>query len=165
MAMKLIQSFNEINMLIIKQRKSFYSEKISGFTLIEVLVATIILISSIATLTLVYRGAYLSSESANKQISVVAMLPSMLARVKSEVRQLGNSSESAISRQGITWGVKYQWQATLIEYKSAPQKLDPDTGDFITPPPKYKLWQVKLLLESGSLSKQYSFKELSWNNA
>ncbi len=151
-------------MLKNKIRRYLCAEKNQGFTLIEVLVATVILISSIAALTMVYRGAYLSSESANRQVLLVGKLPSVLALIKSDIRKLGNTSQVTIDSKGNAWGVQYQWQAVQVEFKGAPEKLDPDSGEFITPEKKYKLWQVTLSLKSGRLTKEYSFKELSWNN-
>ncbi|MEW6989431.1 type II secretion system protein J [Colwelliaceae bacterium 6441] len=151
-------------MLKTKIRRCFCAEQSQGFTLIEVLVATVILISSIAVLTMVYRGAYISSETANKQVLLVGKLPPILAQIKRDIRKLGNTSQVTINQKGNAWDVQYQWEAVQLEFKGAPDKLDPDSGEYLTPEKKYKLWQVTLLLKAGSLTKEYSFKELSWNN-
>ena len=141
------------------------SVKQKGFTLIEVMVAAVILFSVIASVSMIYRGAFISSEKANNHVEIAGVLPSILASLRYDIRQQGNSASTELSQQGSTWNVNYHWQAKLIDFKSAPEKFDVDTGKFITPPKKYKLWQVVLTLESNGLKKQYQLKELSWSDA
>jgi len=136
-----------------------------GFTLIEVLVAAVILFTSIATVSMVYRGAFLSSEKANQYVTITGVLPSVMANIRRDIRAQGNSAESELDQKGKTWNVQYDWQAKLVEHKGAPSKLDVDTGDFVTPPLKYKLWLVDLSLNFQSTNKQYQFYEVSWTDA
>lgn len=135
-----------------------------GFTLIEVLVAALILFSTIATVSMIYRGAFISSEKSNAYININGVLPSILATIRDEIRQQGNARSEQITNSTTTWQVKYHWQADLVSHKSAPVKIDVDTGNLITPPEKYKLWQVMLTLEYNGLKKHYQFRELSWTN-
>ncbi|MDX2370002.1 MAG: prepilin-type N-terminal cleavage/methylation domain-containing protein [Colwellia sp.] len=138
--------------------------KDNGFTLIEVLVASVILFASIATVSMIYRGAFLSSEQANKHVNISGVMPSLLANVRSDIRTQGNTFESQLGDQGNAWSVQYQWQANLVQHKSAPQRLDVDTGDYVNPPIKYKLWLVELDVQYQSISKHYQFYEMSWSN-
>jgi type II secretory pathway component PulJ len=139
-------------------------KKTNGFTLIEILIASVILFSSLAVVSMIYRGAFISSEKANNHISLVGVLPSILANVRQEIRSKGNSSVSELSQQGVAWDIQYKWQAHLIEHKSAPEIFDVDFGDFLKPPKKYKLWNIDLTLERNGLSKHYQLNELSWSN-
>jgi len=139
-------------------------KKNSGFTLIEVMVAAVILFSVIASVSMIYRGAFISSQKANNNIEISGVLPSILATLRFDIRQQGNSSLTELNKQGNVWGINYQWQAQLIAFKSAPEKFDVDRGEFITPPKKYKLWQVTLILKKNGLTKQYTLKELSWSD-
>jgi len=141
------------------------SNKAEGFTLIEVMVAAVILFSVIASVSLIYRGAFISSQKANDHIEITGVLPSILATLRHQIREQANSSLTKLNDQGITWGVNYEWQAELLEFKSAPEKFDADSGQFGTPQKRYKLWQVTLILKKNGLSKQYTFKELSWTDA
>ena len=136
----------------------------SGFTLIEVMVAAVILFSVIATVSMVYRGAFLSSEKANNHVNLTSVLPAVLATIKQELQDISRSSETEISHSANAWQIKYQWTAKLLKFKSAPEKLDVDTGNFVKPPLKYKLWQVELALEFNGLTKQYSYNELGWTD-
>jgi len=135
-----------------------------GFTLIEVLVASVILFSAIAMVSLVFRGAFLSSEKANNHITLTGVLPSILATVKHNIQTQGNSTNNKLEENNSVWGVEYYWQASLLEQKSAPRKFDPTTQQLDTPPLKYKLWQVQLSLMINGLTKEYQFNELSWTD-
>jgi len=138
--------------------------KNSGFTLIEVMIASVILFSVIATVSMIYRGAFLSSEKANNHINITGVLPSVLAIVQQNIREQSKNSLTELREQGNAWQIKYQWSAKLLKFKSAPDKLDVDSGDFVKPPLKYKLWQVSLTLEAKGLTKQYSYNELGWTD-
>jgi len=151
-----------MNKLDFAQVSHIAPRKIQGFTLIEIMVSAVILFSVIATVSMVYRGAFISSEKAAKSIEIVGVLPSILATLREDIRQQGKSSLTELNHSDNVWGVNYNWKAKLIDFKSAPEKFDVDSGKFITPPKKYKLWQVTLTLEKNGLSKQYQLKELSW---
>ena len=143
---------------------SVNNKNIQGFTLIEVMVAAVILFSVIATVSMIYRGAFLSSDKANNHINISAVLPSILTNIRQNIRLHGNSPEEKLDNQANAWDVKYQWQAQLLKKASAPARLDPDSGAMFTPPEKYKLWQVALTLEQNGVTKKYKFNELSWTN-
>jgi len=150
----------------IKRFKNTYKITLAkGFTLIEVLVASVILFTAVATVSMVYRGAYISSEKANNHVVISGMLPSLLTKIQVDIRSKGMFPETQIFGEGSSWGVDYQWQADLLEHKSAPTKLDPDSGSYVTPPQKYYLWLVNLSLHYKGMSKKYSFRELSWNDS
>ncbi|XQW85901.1 PulJ/GspJ family protein [Thalassotalea piscium] len=135
-----------------------------GFTLIEVLVATVILIISITVVSMIYRGAYIGSEKANNHIMIKTALPAILATVRSEIRQRSNSNDTQLEGRNKVWDTQYYWTAQLKEFKSPPAHMDVDAGGFVTPDKKYKLWEVALTLTMKQTTKSYQFKELSWNN-
>ncbi|WP_281247157.1 PulJ/GspJ family protein [Pseudoalteromonas denitrificans] len=136
----------------------------SGFTLVEILVASVILFTSIAMVSMVYRGAYISSDKADGHINITGVLPAVLATIRDDIRAQGNSNLTELKSEANMWDVNYQWQASLLQHKSPPKKYDLDSGSFMVPAKKYKLWQVDLTLKRNNLVKQYQFKELSWLN-
>jgi len=136
----------------------------SGFTLVEILVASVILFTSIAMVSMVYRGAYISTEKADGHINITGVFPAILATIREDIRAQGNSKLSLLKNESNMWGVNYQWQANLLQHKSAPKRFDPSMGGFVTPAKKYKLWRVELVLKRKSLMKKYQFNELSWLN-
>ena len=135
-----------------------------GFTLIEIMVATLILFSSIATVSMVYSGAFISSEKANHHVVISGVIPALLANIRTDIRSKGNSTVTSISHSGKVLEVKFSWKAQLISHKSAPKKLDVDGSGYVTPPLKYKLWQVHLNLKLLSTKKHYQFYEVSWSD-
>lgn len=136
----------------------------SGFTLIEVMVAAVILFSVIATVSMVYRGAFLSSEKANKHIVISAVMPSVISNIQMDIRKKENKSKELLSGKSKAWEVDVQWKATLIEEKHPPKKYDAFTNKLSTAPIKYKLWQVQLTLEHNNSIKEYQYNELSWTH-
>jgi len=145
-----------------KRIPSLKNNKVTGFTLIEVLVASVILFASIATVSMIYRGAFISSEKANNHMVISGVLPATLANMRADIREQGNSNKTQLSDSGNTWSVDYKWTAKLISHKSAPKRFDTSTGEFVTPKKKYKLWQVELVFEYKGLMKNYQLRELSW---
>lgn len=147
-----------------KKFKCAQTKQNQGFTLIEVLVASVILFASIATVSMIYRGAFLSSEKADQHVRISGIIPSLLANIRKDIQAQANSVESQLSRKGNVWSIQYNWQANLVDHKGAPFKLDVDTGDYLQPPLKYKLWQVNLNVEYKTTHKPYQFYEISWSD-
>jgi len=135
----------------------------SGFTLIEVLVASLILFASISTISLIYKGAYLTSEKSNAHITVSGAVPIVLANIKDEIRAEGENTSVKLSGEGVVWGVQYNWQADLQKIKAAPNLYDPDLGKDVESPQKYKLWHVDLNIHFKTLKQSYQYNEISWN--
>jgi hypothetical protein len=136
---------------------------VSGFTLIEVLVASVILFSSISVISLIYKGAYLTSVKASAHMAVSGAIPIILTKVEDAIRAEGDTSSLQLTGDGIVWGVQYSWQAELQQFKAAPNLFDPDSGKDVETPKKYKLWQVDLSVRHKSLKQSYKYNELSWN--
>ena len=141
-----------------------YNKKAQGFTLIEVLVAAVILFTCIAMVSVVFRGAFISSEKANNQMVISGVLPAILATLQQDIRQQGNLALTQLTNNGAMWDVNYQWQAAIVSHQSAPEKFDPQSQKLVVLAPRYKLWQVQLTLKYKSLSKHYQFNELSWSS-
>ena len=137
----------------------------AGLTLVEVMVAAVILFSSIATVSLIYRGAILSSAKAEQHVSLAGVLPIILSNIKQEIASSAYQESMLQNKKGAVWDVQYQWHASLINKVSAPMKLDTDTGNYVTPAPRYNLWQVELDVSSGEINQHYSYKEFSWDDA
>jgi len=146
------------------KQATYTNNRTHGFTLIEVMVASVILFSVIATVSMIYRGAFISSEKANNHINITSVLPSVLAIIRDDIRNKENAKATLLTNKANVWQVNYQWQANVVEQKFPPKKFDPFTSELTNSPKKYKLWQVQLSLESNGLSKSYSFNEISWVN-
>lgn len=143
---------------------TFDKKSQSGFTLVEVLVATIILFSSIATVSLIYKGAYLSSVKSNSHVTLSGVIPVVLSNIRENIRSQGNTELTELSGKERAWGVAYDWDALQVEFKAPPDIFDPDKGTMLVSPKKYKLWEVNLKLTYMLASRNYKYNELSWND-
>jgi type II secretory pathway component PulJ len=134
-----------------------------GFTLIEVLVAGVILFASIAVVTNIYRGSFIASQKANNHVYISGVLPSILAVIKRDIRAQGNNSQTELNGKNKAFEVDYQWSATLAKFKAAPERFDVDSGNIEQQNKKYKLWLVELDIQRNGIHRNYTFNELSWN--
>jgi hypothetical protein len=132
------------------------NEKASGFTLIEVLLAAFILFSVITSMTLVYRGAVLSSEKAERSLLISSSVPSIRIIVTEAFRD--NPRLYDHSGEGTHGPLSYQWTATLTHQGQPSLLLQQDTGKDL----RYYLWLVELQVSYSGASKYYSFSEISW---
>lgn len=138
--------------------------KTQGFTLIEVMVAAVILFAVIASVSMIYSGAFLSSEKASKNALAANIVPALLAKIKEEIRSQGNSSNESLANKGIFLDANYQWNAKLIEFRSAAPVFSPESGENIQQLLKYKLWQVHLFINVKTTKQNYTYNEISWND-
>ena len=127
----------------------------AGFTLLEVLIASVILFSVIVTSTLVYRGAILSSDKAEQALSVSVAAHSIQRIVTDEFRQLKDRSQP--SGEGRYGEVTYRWRAE--ETHKGTRTGAPDGS---TPARQFSLWRIHLTISKGKMTKQFQFSEISW---
>ncbi len=134
-----------------------------GFTLLEVLVASVIFISSIAAISMAYRGALLASDRANYNVSLSGTMPMILTSVQLDIRS-DQSQTLQLNGSGTSWGVDYEWSAELLEFKAAPAQIDLDLQTIVQPNPRFKLWGVTLVTQYQGFERTYRYNELSWLN-
>lgn len=75
-----------------------------GFTLLEVLIAGVILFSVISGASLVYTSAIKSKINATNNIKVHGVLPLISENVQNQVKKGATKGSASL------WGVNYQWQ-------------------------------------------------------
>ena len=131
-----------------------------GFTLLEVLVAGFILFIVISTMTMVYRGAILSSEKAERSVRI----SSSVNAIKQLVAQQLHASQNAqsLTGNGTMGKIGYQWHAEKTAQALEPDTFDPDSGGFVTGKRSFALWTVSLDIYYQSTRRQYQFSEVSW---
>ena len=85
---------------VTKAQPLIFKKTQAGFTLIEILVASVILFASLAVVSMIYRGAYLSSEKATQHVNISKVLPAVLSTIEYEIQQHSlTSSASEIARE------------------------------------------------------------------
>ena len=137
----------------------------SGFTLIELLVATIILFMAMGAVSLIYRGAFISSEKASNHVNIVANVPALLSQIKQQV-QSAPPQQTQLSGQGTAWQSTYTWQANVQQSKKVTDEIMAlEFGVDAAIKTQFTLWQITLILNSNGIVKNYTFNEVSWHDA
>lgn len=134
--------------------------KSRGFTLIEVLVASFILFLVIAAITMVYRGATLSSFKAQRVLQFSALVGPISEQVRIEVRNSEQGSE--LNGQGKMGGIDYTWQANLVEQSTAPLRYNVDSGEYEAGDKIFGLVLIDLQLKLNNGIRDYQFHEVHW---
>jgi type II secretory pathway pseudopilin PulG len=136
--------------------------KSKGFTLLEILVASTILFSSVVALALIYKTSFMASEKAVSKIQQSSVIRALLAEIQSDVRHRTTKEVNALNGSGTIWGLDYSWQAEVQEIRSPADKFDYDFGEFTSYPERYKLWMVTVNLQDGGAINRFQYNELSW---
>ncbi|CCQ10319.1 hypothetical protein PALB_11840 [Pseudoalteromonas luteoviolacea B = ATCC 29581] len=136
--------------------------KHSAFTLLEVLIASVILFSAIALMTVIYRGSLNASNTASAHLKLNTPVRSIIQEIKSEITNLDPTVSDVKGNEGVAFGVKYSWSATIAKSGFPPKQFDPDMGSFIDAKNEFRLWNVTLELEYNNKKKVYSYQELGW---
>jgi len=130
-----------------------------GFTLIEVLVASFILFLVIAALTMVYRGALLSSHKAERSLQ----FSSLVEPISEQIRlNLQSSTNNEVQGQGSMGAVTFNWSAIEAFQAKAPPSVDAEQGSVIQGEKTFRLWNITLELQLKSATRDYHFSEVSW---
>lgn len=135
------------------------NKQTKGFTLIEVLVASFILFLVIAAITVVYRGALLSSNKAERTLQ----FSSLVEPISEQVRlQLQSSTNNELQGQGSMGQITFNWLAKKEFESKAPALLDAEKGDFTQGNKVFKLWHITLKLQLKNATREYHFNEVTW---
>ncbi|MEH8015829.1 type II secretion system GspH family protein [Rheinheimera muenzenbergensis] len=133
--------------------------KSRGLTLVEVLVAAVILFAALSLSALTIQSLRQNSAQAEKIVKTLQPARMITLSIQQQIR---NRPEETMSGAGELGEVSYTWQASVISKGSAPQSFDVDTGSVIVPPERFWLYQVELELHYAGRTEQLQFKELAW---
>tara|TARA_B110000208_G_scaffold191706_1_gene259682 strand:+ start:59 stop:484 length:426 start_codon:yes stop_codon:yes gene_type:complete len=137
--------------------------KHSGFTLLEVLISGFILFMVVASTTLVYQGALLSSGKAEQSL-IFATAVSPIRRIVSEYIHakvsLKETNQVAIEGEGVYGALRYQWVAT-VSHIGIPQEIFRESG-YLGADFRYLLWDIELKLQGSNMQRNYKFSEVTW---
>lgn len=127
-----------------------------GFTLLEVLLAGFILFLTLTSMTLIYRGAILSSAKAEEALSVTAAIPSIRVLIAESFQE--NVKRGSRTGEGTFGDVIYRWKATVSIEGRPSAVFQEDSG--LSYPIKYLLWDIEFSATKNGYSRQYRFTEL-----
>lgn len=130
-----------------------------GFTLIEVLVAAVIMFTVLATATLSLRSTFTASERATRVTELLAPLPWITPLIRDELRANPVPEHEGA---GSLFGVDFRYRASTALLGAPPARFDPDVADFIEYPPRFRLYDVELTLERDGETESFLYQELAW---
>ncbi|GGA98862.1 prepilin-type N-terminal cleavage/methylation domain-containing protein [Agarivorans gilvus] len=131
-----------------------------GFTLIETLVAALIMFMVLAVSTQLYHSSVVASQKATASLILSGQFEEARILVKNEILRRHNSD--AIAFSGQMGDITYEVEAELIASSTRQKVFNPETGNYDQPKNIYKLWDVKLLLINVNSKRTIRYKELSW---
>jgi prepilin-type N-terminal cleavage/methylation domain-containing protein len=134
--------------------------KQGGFTLVEVLIAAVILFSALAITADLYKASSFTANRITHKANYYQATPVVIATIKSELRALSKKRKlPEYSGQFISAGVEYQWQATRTSFKSRIKGVD----ESFDPPLQFGLYNINVLARHESRNlESYTFKAATW---
>lgn len=134
----------------------------SGFTLVEVLIAAVILFSALALGLLAYRTSISTLDRVTANVRIADALPAIMAKVKTEVQGRKTRGEDRYDES-----VAYLWRARRIKRsENIILPFDDATGGPQKGAFKITLYNIllKITYERDGHNKEteYEYQELSW---
>lgn len=131
----------------------------SGLTLIEVLIASTILFACITVVSETYRTSLISSSKAAETVSLVT--PVFIIKSNISGALLANP-QPVVTGDGVVLGVRYSFKASSLDFLAPPPRFDPDVGAFVSYKPRYRLYEVALLIQRNSVERRYRYEDIAW---
>lgn len=136
-----------------------------GFTLIEILIAAIILFSALAITAELYSASSLSANKASQKAHFYQIHPVAISAIKNQLRQLTeNRALAEHANKFVISGIEYQWNARRILFKARA----PDFDDFMPPIEQFGVFNVQVTASLPSSnheaikSENFQFEVATW---
>jgi prepilin-type N-terminal cleavage/methylation domain-containing protein len=132
----------------------------NGFTLIEVLIAAVILFTALALTAELYNASSLSANKITKSAKLFQSNIIALQAIKSDLRRLAeNRRINEHSGELIINGINYQWQAVREKFSSRSAEL----SDSEPPRNQFSLFSISVLPQVKEKKySAFSFKVTTW---
>lgn len=134
-----------------------------GFTLIEVLIASLILFLFLALAAQAFSQSAMASVKAERAAKVAAVVPLLVENIRHEIVAARSANEQA--GEGVLFDMNYQWQAKLLDRTRPPRRFDPGEQEFKVYEERYNLWQVDVTVGNlaGNYRRTWRYEEISWH--
>ena len=130
-----------------------------GFTLVEVLIASVILFASLAVISEAYRTSLVASERARITAELLTPLPLIVEHVRD---RLLDTPQEKVDGRGEVLGVRFEFLAVSARFAAPPRRVDADSGQIMVYQPRFRVYDVRLTLAAGSVRRVFSYQELAW---
>ena len=134
----------------------------SGLTLIEVLIAAVMIFSVVTVVSEGYRASLLASRKSTELEVLLAPLPLILNRVRSDLRDGATKGRDEFQNEGTVLSVDYRYTAKSESFKPPVSGYDFATDQIRDYAPRYYLFGVVLTLKFGSTERSFEYRELAW---
>lgn len=134
--------------------------KSGGFTLIEVLIAGVILFAVVTLISVSFRSALLSSEKASKNLQLLSSVPMITNTIKFRLQE--NGANGSITQTGVLDDLTFTWSANILKSGAPPARFSFDDGAVISFRDKFYLWEVNLEITNGETKRELRYEELTW---
>ena len=139
------------------------SLKDKGFTLVEVLIAAVIVFSAISVGMLVYRTSLKSVDRIEVNVAIADALPNIMAAVKTQIAQQKRRGQGNFGR-----AIEYNWTAKAVETsRTLTGFVSESTGRLENGRFQVVLNSVELTItyerEGRRKQASYEYQELSWS--
>ncbi|AQP99418.1 hypothetical protein B0W48_06140 [Pseudoalteromonas aliena] len=130
-----------------------------GFTLIEVLIAAIILFSALALISDIFKSAMLSSNKTIVNARYYQVTPSAITAIKTNLRKSVKAQNiPAIDGEVLLFDINYQWQANRIIFNGQPV----DTFDEFEQRDRFSIYEVDVTALFDNRERHFSFEVATW---
>jgi type II secretory pathway component PulJ len=135
------------------------SSKPTGFTLIEVLIAAVILFATITVVSESYRASLASGQRATTMVELLTPVPLIISTIRARIRE---RPEQRLTEEGQLLGVRYAFEAVSVRFEPPPPSIDFEMQTLRVFKPRYRLYEVTLHLERRSVKRRFVYQELAW---
>ncbi|WP_286265484.1 prepilin-type N-terminal cleavage/methylation domain-containing protein [Thalassotalea atypica] len=134
--------------------------KQQGFTLIEVLIAAVILFSALAIVADLYKASSFTANRITNKANFYQATTNVISTIKADIhQQVQERKLPEFTGQFSSGGIDYEWQAVRTSFKSRIRGAD----ESFDPSPQFGLYEVKVSAKRGqSTSEPLTFKVATW---
>lgn len=133
-----------------------------GFTLVEILVAFVILFFAIVTVAAVINSANLATIQSNKRLALLADVPAIKDQIVLHIQT--SDGKTSLSGEGRSPHTSYYWQAEITQSSQSPNIADEESGGVQMGANTFFKWQVEMVVGADKLQRNYRFTVSQWKN-
>lgn len=130
-----------------------------GFTLVEVLIAAVILFSALALTADLFKASSYSADRASRSANFNQIHPAAVSAIKLMLKeQTTNKAVKSPSGELIIFGIVYRWTSSQISLKP-PAFYE---GDIAQGKPRFGLYNVEVTAFRNEKTQHFSFEVATW---
>jgi prepilin-type N-terminal cleavage/methylation domain-containing protein len=133
--------------------------KSKGFTLVEVLIASVILLAVLSLTANSFSQSRINSKQAENVVLLHAPLPFILDTIRQQIR---DNPIAELNGDGAFQQVEFSWSATTEHFMPPPNSMIVENLQTVAYQPRFRLYSVHLQLRYQSKTREFNYKEIAW---